>query len=318
MTGVGRSRPLRLGTRGSALAMAQTSLVAAALEGLGFRVEVVVIRTEGDRRAASPTAVLGVGAFVRDLETALLDRRIDAAVHSAKDLPAGADPALALPAFLPRGPAADVLISRQGLGLRRLPPAAVIATDSPRRRAFLLAARRDLRLVGIRGNVDTRLRKLEAGAADALVLAAAGLDRLGLADRITEVLDPSVMLPAVGQGAVVVQARADDRELVSRLAALDDAATRAAVLAERACLTGLGGGCQRPIAAHAVVQGSGLVLEGAVLDPEGTIVVRDRAEGPAAEPAAVGGALARRLLERGADRLLFDGVAVRGSEAAGS
>jgi hydroxymethylbilane synthase len=297
---------VRVGTRGSTLALAQTALVTSALERLGMTCEVVPIRTQGDRHPNHPTLALGVGAFVKDLESALLDGRIDVAVHSAKDLPSGLTEGVALAAFLPREDPRDVLVTRDGSGLRTLAPGAMVGTDSPRRRAFLLAARPDLVVCGIRGNVDTRLRKLEAGQVDGLLLAAAGLVRLGLGHRVAEYLDPAIMVPAVGQGAVIAQARVDAESLCERLAAADHAATRAAVEAERAFLAALGGGCQRPIAALGTCDGDRLLLDGAVLDPAGTQIVRDRAEGPAQAPAPLGTQLAARLLAKGAARLLFE------------
>lgn len=297
---------VRVGTRGSPLALAQTGLVTAALERLGMACEAVTITTEGDRHPTHPTMALGVGAFVKDLEAALLDGRIDLAVHSAKDLPGEATDGVVMAAFLPRDDPGDVLITRDGAGLRTLAAGAVVGTDSPRRQAFLLAARPDLVMRGIRGNINTRLRKLLAGEVDALVLAAAGLTRLGLNDRAVERLDVSVMLPAAGQGAIVVQTRTDAEDLRRRLAALDHTPTRAAVEAEWAFLAALGGGCQRPIAALATSEGDRLALDGAVLDPNGTQVMRDRLDGPISDPAGLGAALAARLLAMGAERLLFE------------
>lgn len=297
---------LRVGTRGSALAVAQTALVTAALERLGLRSEVVTIRTEGDRHPDRPTRALGVGAFVKDLERALQDGRIDLAVHSAKDLPGAVGDGLALAAFLPRQDPRDVLLTRTGQSLRGLPPGATVGTDSPRRRAFLLAARPDLLVRDIRGNVDTRLRKLGAGDVDALVLAMAGLARLGLRHRVTEPLDISIMLPAVGQGAVAVQVREADAAARERLAAVDHAPTRAAVTAERAFLAALGGGCQRPVAALGTCEGDRLTLDGAVLDPGGTRIIREAIEGPLADPADLGERLAARVMALGAADLLFE------------
>jgi hydroxymethylbilane synthase len=298
---------LRVGTRGSALALAQTSLVVAGLERLGLRVEVVPIRTLGDRHPDRPTRALGAGAFVKDLEVALVEGRVDVAVHSAKDLHHGGTPGLTLAAFLPRGDPRDVLVTRDGQGLAGLRNGAVVGTGSPRRRAFLLAARADLVVRDMRGNVDTRLRKLVAGEVDAMVLAAVGLERLGLADRIAERLDPSVMLPAVGQGAIVAQARADGG-VAARLAVLDHPPTRAAVEAERALVAGLGGGCESALAAFGTVSGETLALEAAVLAPDGAEIIRDQARGPVADPAGLGHRLAAALRARGADRLLV-GVA---------
>jgi hydroxymethylbilane synthase len=296
---------VRIGTRGSPLARAQTARVVAALDAAGARCEVVPIRTEGDRHPHQPTAALGVGAFVKELETALAESRIDAAVHSAKDLPGQAREDLALTAFLPRDDPRDVLVTRTGADLIGLPRGATVGTDSPRRRAFVLAARPDLSVRGMRGNVDTRLRKLDAGEVDALVLAAAGLARLGLAGRACETLDPSVMLPAVGQGAIVVQTREGPSALRDLLATLDDAATRDAVTAERAFLAALGGGCRRPIAALGVRVASRLLLDGAVLDPDGRRVIRDRLDGDA-RPDEIGRGLAQRLLAMGAGAILYE------------
>ena len=295
---------VRVGTRGSALALAQAAEVTAALDRLGVHSEVVTIRTLGDRHPDRPTRVLGVGAFVKDLEAALVDGRVDLAVHSAKDLHSESTPGVALAAFLPRGDPLDVLVTRDGAGLHALPPGAVVGTDSPRRRAFLLAARADLVVTGIRGNVDTRLRKLAAGEVDAVVLAAAGLERLGLSHRAVERLDPSVMLPAVGQGAIVVQARTNADDVVARLAAIDHAPTRGAVEAERAFVTALGGTCDTAIAALGTVEGDRLVLEGAVLDPDGSRMIRDHTRGAVTDPVGLGRVLAETLRSQGADRLL--------------
>ena len=297
---------VRVGTRGSALALAQTRLATEQMDRIDLQTQEVVIRTQGDRDPLQPTATLGIGAFVKDLEAALLDGRIDLAVHSAKDLPSTPSPGLALAAFLPREDPRDVIVTRDGAGLAALRTGAVIGTESPRRRAFLLAARADVNIVSIRGNVDTRLRKVAAGELDALLLAAAGLTRLGLRDRVSEWLDPAVMLPAVGQGAVVVQTRDDARELREQLDRIDHGATRAAIEAERAFLAALGGGCQRPIAALGVCDGERLRLDGAVLDPDGARIVRDQIEGEAARPAATGEELAAQLLAMGAHDLLFE------------
>jgi len=295
-------RVLRVGTRGSALALAQADLVAQALRSRGMAVELVTIRTTGDRNQRDSSVLLGTGVFVKELEHALLDGRIDLAAHSAKDLPTAETAGVSVAAFLTRGDPRDALVSRSGRGLGDLPPGARIGTDSPRRRAFLLAARSDLEVTGIRGNVDTRLRKLDAGEFAAIVVAAIGLQRLGLSERITEALPPEVMLPAVGQGAIAVQARTGD-PLLSPVAALDHLPTRQEVLAERAFLRTVGGGCRAPIAAFARSDGTRIVLDGAVISPDGRQVVRDRMEGPADEASALGAALAERLLARGAAAL---------------
>lgn len=299
---------LRIGTRGSPLATAQTAVVAAALEGRGLSCGVVTIRTQGDQHPDRPAVSLGVGAFVREIEAALLAGRVDVAVHSAKDLPGEPTPGLMLAAFMPREDPRDALVTRDRIGLRALAPGSVVGTGSPRRRAFLLAAHPSLVVRDLRGNVDTRLRKLEAGEVDALVIAAAGLERLGLAHRAAERLDPTVMLPSVGQGAVVIQCRCGQDWLGERLSAMDHAQTRAAVEAERAFLAALGGGCQRPIAALATTDGTRLRLQGAVLDPSGERIVRDQAEGDSTEPAELGRRLAARLLDLGAGELLAEAV----------
>jgi hydroxymethylbilane synthase len=299
---------VKVGTRASRLALAMTALVTEALERRGVHCEIVTIRTQGDRHPDSPTRTLGSGVFVKDLEVTLAEGRIDLAVHSAKDLHGESTPGLVLAAFPPREDPTDVLVSRRGHGLRELPPGAAVGTESPRRRAFLLAARPDLSICGMRGNVDTRLRKLQAGDADAIVLAAAGLVRLGLGDHITERLETSVMLPEAGQGAIALQAREDAHDLRKILEDLDDAPTRATVEAERAFVATLGGTCDTAIAALAIYQDGTLALEGVVLDPDGSRIVRGRMTGPAGQAEQVGKALGMRLIEQGA-RSLIVGVA---------
>jgi hydroxymethylbilane synthase len=297
---------VRIGTRGSALALAQAGLVGAALGDIGVATEIVVVRTQGDQHPERPARLLGVGAFVAEIETALRDRRVDVAVHSAKDLPSPGSKDLDLAAFLPREDPADVLVTRGGERLRDLTPGARIGTESPRRRAFILAARPDLVLAEMRGNVDTRLRKLDSGTVDGLVMAAAGLLRLGLGGRIAERFPVDVMLPAVGQGAIVAQVRRGEARLTKIARAIDDAPTRAAVEAERAFLSAMGGGCQRPISAWARVEGPRLIIDGAVADAAGRRIVRARIEAPPAQPERAGLALAERVRAPGADALLAE------------
>lgn len=297
---------LRIGTRGSALAVAQTTLVTAALEARGMGCEMVTVRTQGDRHPDRPATSLDVGAFVREIEAALIAGSVDIAVHSAKDLPGEPTPGLMLAAFAPREDPRDALVTRDRTGLGTLAPGSVVGTGSPRRRAFLLAACPSLLVRDIRGNVDTRIRKLETGEVDAIVIAAAGLARLGLAHRAGERLDPMVMLPAVGQGAVVIQCRSHDERLIGRLAELDHPPTRAAVDAERAFLAALGGGCQRPIAALATADGKRMLLRGAVLGPRGERIVRDQVWGETSAAAELGRGLAGRLLEQGAGEILAE------------
>ncbi|HSG85834.1 MAG TPA: hydroxymethylbilane synthase, partial [Candidatus Limnocylindrales bacterium] len=247
------SRPLRLGTRGSALAVAQSGTVADALRALGAEVELVRIRTEGDQRP--PDTAWGEGAFVGALEQALLSGTVDLAVHSAKDVPTTEDPRLAIAAFPRREDPRDALVGREpGVTIDSLPEGARIGTDSPRRSAFLLAHRSDLRPHPLHGNVDTRLRRLDEGETDALVLAVAGLTRLGLAERISEILPPTIVPPAPGQGSLAVQCRADDPATLAWIRRLDDPETRAAVEAERAFLRASGGGCRAPIGALGVAR----------------------------------------------------------------
>jgi hydroxymethylbilane synthase len=290
---------IRLGTRGSALALVQARSVAAALTGV--EVEIVPMRTEGDRLADARLAVVGgKGLFVRDIEEALLRGDIDLAAHSLKDLPAEPPAGLVLAAFPPREDARDVLVTRRPSTLATLPDGARVGTSSPRRRALLLAERPDLRVGAIRGNVDTRLRKLLGDEWDAVVLAAAGLRRLGLTPEHVEALDPERFVPAVGQGIIAVEARADDRRTLARLAAVDDAATHTCARAERAYLARLGASCNTPMAAHARLDGETLRMTAVVADEDGRRVLRASGTAPAADAAALGRELADDLLARGA------------------
>ena len=289
---------IRVGTRGSTLALAQAGLVAA---GLGGRTEIVPMRTEGDRLAeARLAAVGGKGLFVREIEDALLRGEIDVAVHSLKDLPAEPPAGLVLAAFLPREDPRDVLVGNRPVTLEDLAPGAVIGTSSPRRRALVLAARPDLTVEPIRGNVDTRLRKLAAGGFEAIVLAAAGLRRLGLAPAHCTSLDAERFVPAVGQGIIAVEARADDGATLARLARLDHAPTRACALAERAYLAMLGASCTTPVAAHARLDGGTLRMTAIVADDDGRRILRSSASAPAADAESLGRRLAEELLAKGA------------------
>lgn len=299
-------RTFIVGTRGSALALTQTGFVVEALRRAhpGVRFETRTIHTEGDRSVASLSDIGGRGVFVIEIERALLDREIDIAVHSLKDLPADETSGLAISAVYEREDPRDVLVSRNGLALDRLPAGAVVGTGSPRRAAQVMAARPDLAIADIRGNVDTRLRKVTDGAYDATVLAAAGLRRLGWLDRATQVFETEQMLPAVGQGALAVQTRADDGDAVTAVSALDHPATRAAVTAERAFERRLGGGCHAAIAAYGViVAGERLYLRGLVGDATGAIL-RAEIEGESAGAEALGITLAERLIEQGAGAML--------------
>jgi hydroxymethylbilane synthase len=290
---------IRVGTRGSVLALAQARSVADALDG--EQVEIVPLRTEGDRLADARLAVLGgKGLFVREIEEALLRGEIDLAVHSLKDLPAESPAGLRLAAFPRREDARDVLVGRQPVTVATLPPRARIGTSSPRRRALLLAERPDLTVEPIRGNVDTRLRKLEAEGWDAIVLAAAGLRRLGLAPAHGQALDPEVFVPAVGQGIIAVESRAGDAKTQAALARIDDAATRACALAERAYLSRLGASCNTPMAAHARLQGGALRMAAVVASEDGRQLLRAGGSAAPGDAEKLGRDLADELLTRGA------------------
>ena len=290
---------LRVGTRGSRLSLRQTQIVLDALRACvpGVRLEPVVIQTAGDRAPAVPLEALeGIGFFARELEAALLDGRCDLAVHSAKDLPTDIHGDLCLAAFPPRGDPRDVLVDRAGRGLATLPPGARVATSSVRRNAQIRHRRPDLDIVSIRGNIDTRLAKLDRGACDALCLAGVGLTRMGWEDRIAEWLDPEVMLPAPGQGALVVEVRRRDDGLVDLLRRINDRATQRAVEAERAFVARLGSGCRAPAAALAVVEHETITLEGLVALVDGSVVRRYRASAPVTEAERLGSAVADHLL----------------------
>jgi hydroxymethylbilane synthase len=263
-------RVIAVGSRGSALALAQARLVLEALQHEGYTSRIVIIETEGDRRAAD--TAWGEGAFVAAIERALQDGAVDVAVHSAKDVPTDQDPKLRIAAYLPRADPRDALVVRTDAKERRLadlPSGSRVGTDSPRRTGFLLARRPDLVVHPLHGNVDTRLRRLDAGETDALLLACAGLDRIGLGGRIAERIDPEVVPPAPGQGAIAVQVRSDDERMLAVAAVIDDRDTRLAVEAERSFLSASGGGCRAPIGALAGVVGDELDLLGGYASPDG-------------------------------------------------
>jgi hydroxymethylbilane synthase len=291
-------QPVILGTRGSKLALAQAESCAERLRGSGLAVEVRVIKTTSEHHPDVPLSVLDQrDVFTRQLDEALLSGEVDLAVHSSKDVPTETPPGILLAAFTGRHDPADVLVSEEAYDVDGLPDGAVVATSSLRRRAQLLHRRPDLRMVEIRGNVDTRVRKVREGAADALVLARAGLLRLGL-NVPHAVLPPEVMLPAVGQGALAV-AMPDGHPLSGTVrGALNHEDTEKAVLAERAMLRTLEGGCRVPVGALGSVEGSRVSLRGVVASPDGALVYRGEAAGE--EPEDVGVALAHDLLDRGA------------------
>ncbi len=296
----------RLGTRGSALARAQAEMVRRDLEAhhAGLAIDVELIRTSGDRLQRGPLAdVGGKGLFVKEIEDALLAGRIDFAVHSLKDMPALQRDGLVLVATPQRADARDVLVSRAP-DLAALPRGARVGTASVRRRAQLRAARPDLEVVVLRGNVDTRLRRWRDGDFDAIVLAAAGLARLGVEEPAARPISPDVLLPAVGQGALALECRAGDAATAALLAVLDHPPSARAVAAERAFLRAIGGDCNTPLAAHATVDGDRLRLRAQVSDLDGERRLDDALEGAAADAETIGRTLAERLLGHGAGALL--------------
>jgi hydroxymethylbilane synthase len=305
------SQSLVIGSRGSKLALFQSEQAKARLEALNpdLQVRIEIIRTTGDVKTEPLTVIGGKGVFTKELEDALLDRRIDLAVHSLKDLPTILPDGLTIGAICEREDPRDALVlpgnvASSNASLRNLTDGAVVGTSSQRRVAQLKALRPDVEIKDVRGNVDTRIRKLDEGQYDALILASAGLRRLGLAERITAAIATDEMLPAVGQGAVAIEARNDSKFALESIAKLNHNTTRIACLAERALLRSLGGGCQLPIAAHAVVNGDELLLEGLVASQDGTRILRDFLKGPSKKAEELGANLAERLISLGANALL--------------
>ena len=294
---------LRIGTRGSALALWQARAVAALLDVHGRPSEICVIRTAGDRLQDAPLSEAGgKGLFVKDIEDALLAGEVDLAVHSAKDMSVTLPDGLLVPAVLPREDSRDAFVLRHGL--TALGEAPAIGTGSVRRTAQLRASHRDARFLPIRGNVDTRLRKLDAGEYDALVLAVAGLKRLGYEARISVAISHDDCVPAPGQGIVAIEARVDDEETAGVLRTINDVRTAACFEAERAVVSGLGGGCELPLGAVAVHAGDRLAMQGVVASPDGSRQVRRRIEGEAARAAELGRRLADDLAAAGAIAIL--------------
>ncbi len=299
------SRTLTLGSRPSKLAMWQTEHVLEQLKAAwpDLSCQILTMVSEGDKRLDRPLPEIGgKGLFTAELEAALRSRQIDLAVHSLKDLPIESAPGLCIGAVSRRADAHDVLISASGRKLGDLPEGARVGTSSLRRQVQLQAARPDLTILSLRGNVDTRLRKALHGDYDAILLAAAGIERLGLEQYVTEYLPFEVMLPAPGQGALAIQCRADDAELLEMLQPLHDLAAYRAVTAERAFLAGLGGGCSAPVGAYAIYREGMLKINGLVASPDGKKVIRVSARGT--DPAATGQQLARQALDQGAGDLL--------------
>jgi hydroxymethylbilane synthase len=299
--------PIRLGTRASVLAIIQSRWVGERMSAsLGREVELVEITTQGDRDTQSLAQLGGTGIFVSALREALLDGRVDVAVHSLKDLPTQPPADIALAAVPLREDPRDVVVARDGLTLGELPVGSRVGTGSPRRAAQLHALGLGLEITDIRGNVDTRIRKVREGAYDAVVLARAGLARMGRLDEATEILEPLQMLPAPGQGALAVETREGD-DLTRQVAVLDDPRTRAAVTAERAVLATLEGGCAAPVGVLAEVvegdHGDELWVRAAALSPDGSLAVRMSATGDPADAAGVGNRLAGQMIDEGATQL---------------
>jgi hydroxymethylbilane synthase len=286
---------IRLGTRGSKLALTQSELIAERLRRAGHLVDLVPIVTEGDVRPVDMSP--GEGVFVAAIARALLAGEIDIAVHSAKDVPLEEDPGLVIAAYPERADPRDALITRYGgASLGSLARGAIVGTDSPRRAGFVLAARPDLKVVPLHGNVETRLRRLDEGAADALVLAAAGIDRLGRHSRIDERFEPDVVTPAPGQGALAVQVRRSDVRLMQLVSEIDDQDIRLAVEAEREVLRATGGTCRAPVGALAAISGDELTLLAGGVNSDGSGKLVERLKGARAEGTDLAGRLGRRLL----------------------
>ncbi|MGC4049028.1 MAG: hydroxymethylbilane synthase [Paludibaculum sp.] len=293
---------LKIGSRGSQLALWQARWVASQLAALGVETDLEIIKTTGDKITDVPLAKVGSkGLFTKEIEEALLEGRIDLAVHSLKDLPTVLPPGLTVAAIPERETPQDAIIGRK---LDQLPQGARVGTSSLRRSAQLKKLRPDLQIESVRGNLDTRLRKLDEGQFDAIMLAGAGLRRLGWGDRIAELLPPDIMCPAVGQGALAIETRDDGGDAYQICHRLDHAATRAAVTAERAVLASLGGGCQVPIGAYARVSGDALQLRSVVIDPDGQTLIVDETSGPVSDAEQLGTAAAGRLLAGGAQKIL--------------
>ena len=296
---------LRVGSRGSRLAVVQSAWVADALRRLGAEVELVPLKTSGDRLAQVALADFGGKAlFVKEIEEALLAHRVDVGVHSLKDMPAALPAGLVLAAFPPREDPRDVLITRGGGGLDALTRGARVGTSSLRRRILLLARRPDLAIEPIRGNVETRLAKLDRGEYDALVMAGAGLKRLGVVPAHSWLLQTEEFLPAVGQGILGVEARQADREMLELLRRVDDTRTRMQAVAERSFLLALGAGCHTPVAGYARLDGDALTISGLVASLDGATMLQSSVSGPGAAAEALGRKLADELLARGAGPLL--------------
>jgi len=307
-------RPLRIGSRGSILARWQAEFVRKQLFQLsGVEAEIIIIKTSGDKMQQAPlTQIGGKGIFIKELEEALIEENVDLAVHSVKDIPTETPGRLHFPAVCRRDDVRDCLVAGKGATLATLKEGARVGTSSMRRQAQLRHHRADLDVRELRGNVDTRLRKVESGEYDAIVLSKAGLDRLGWSQKITEALPVEISLPAVGQGAIAIESRLRDTETTEILGKLDDNETRTAIIAERALLAALGGGCQVPIGAWARIEREELVMDAMVCSVDGVQYVRQRATVPPDQAAQLGDQMARLLVEGGARSILEEVQRSRG------
>lgn len=305
---------LRIGSRGSILARWQAEFVRKQLFQIaGVEAEIIIIKTSGDKMQQSPlTQIGGKGIFIKELEEALLDESVDLAVHSVKDIPTETPSRLFFPAVCRRDDVRDCIVSHTGTPLANLRQGARVGTSSLRRQAQLRHYRPDLDLRELRGNVDTRLRKVESGEYDAIVLSKAGLDRLGWAQKITEALSTDISLPAVGQGAIAIESRVKDQDAADILGKLDDQETRTAIIAERALLKALQGGCQVPLGAWARMERGELVMEAVVCSVDGAQYIRKKAVAPPDQAAQLGEHLARELAEGGAQGILEEVQRARG------
>jgi hydroxymethylbilane synthase len=298
---------LKIGTRGSSLAVTQSEWIRDRIESRNadISVELVRIKTKGDKIIDSPlNKIGGKGLFVKEIEDALLKKNVDLAVHSIKDVPAELPDGLCLAVFPEREDPRDAFISKKYASLSDLPKGASIGTGSLRRSSQILNIRPDIQIIPLRGNVDTRLKKLEAGKLDAIILAAAGLNRLGLSNRITRLLSTDAILPAIGQGALGLEVRKDDDRMLEILSFLNHRPTELAVRAERAFLKRLEGGCQVPIAGFGIMEGAGIILKGMVAELDGSRIIKDEIKGPDSQPEEMGFALAEKLLGSGAEKIL--------------
>ena len=302
-----KRRVVKVGSRGSALAIAQTEEAVSALRPIWPDIEFQIVRitSAGDLRKSAPLLSLGRGAFAKGVENWLLDGRVDMAVHSAKDLPVNLPDGLTIAAYPARKDARDLIVNRLNLELRELPPGAKLGTSSPRRSGQLLAARNDIQIAPIRGNVDTRLSSVGKDGLDGVALAACGLQRLGRISEATEILDPEICVPDAGQGALAVEILAEDDEMRAIVEASNHPPTWAAATAERAFVDAIGGGCRVPIAAYAVPRGGYLDIATMACLPDGSAIYRKRVKAPISDAESAGRQAARALMETGADAILY-------------